>query len=172
MAFPTITTLPDAPQRGEVADTFTTKANAFVAALSTLESDINAWTTYAQGTFTNDLNAIKDAAQLAETNAETYKNAAEGFKDSAEEAVTDAQEAVSDAQEVEAAFYSLQNFKGLWSDLTGAINTPASVKHNGVFWLLLNNLADVTVSEPSTTNTDWTKAKDDVETIEFYSYFY
>jgi hypothetical protein len=47
------------------------------------------------------------------------------------------------------------NFKGAWSTLTGAINKPAQVLHNGAYWQLLNNLADVTASQPSPTNTDW-----------------
>lgn len=51
---------------------------------------------------------------------------------------------------------STANFKDLWENLTGPLNKPASVKHNGRFWLLLNNLADVTASEPSNSNPDWT----------------
>ena len=46
------------------------------------------------------------------------------------------------------------NFKGAWSSLTGALAKPASVSHNGRVWLLLNNLADVTLSEPGVTD-DW-----------------
>ena len=40
------------------------------------------------------------------------------------------------------------NFKGLWSGLTGALNVPASVYHNGNFWTLASNLADVTTATP------------------------
>lgn len=40
------------------------------------------------------------------------------------------------------------NFKGNWSALAGALNTPACVKHNGRFWLLLNNQADVAAAQP------------------------
>lgn len=47
------------------------------------------------------------------------------------------------------------NYKGLWSSLTGALSAPASVTHNNIAWLLLNNLANVTLSEPSVT-ADWT----------------
>ncbi len=43
---------------------------------------------------------------------------------------------------------------GLWSSLTGALNKPASVFHNGAVWKLLNNLADVTTSQPGVT-ADW-----------------
>lgn len=46
------------------------------------------------------------------------------------------------------------NFMGAWSSLTGALNKPASVSHTGRVWLLLNNLANVTTSEPGVT-ADW-----------------
>lgn len=48
------------------------------------------------------------------------------------------------------------NYKGQWSTLTGALNKPAAVGHGGLFWLLVNNLANVTTSEPGMTN-DWTR---------------
>ena len=40
------------------------------------------------------------------------------------------------------------NYKGLWSTLTGALNMPASVSHNGNYWALNANLADVTAATP------------------------
>lgn len=46
------------------------------------------------------------------------------------------------------------NYKDQWSTLTGALNKPAAVGHGGLFWLLVNNLANVTTSEPGMTN-DW-----------------
>lgn len=51
------------------------------------------------------------------------------------------------------------NFKGLWADLTGSLNIPATVSHNGKSWQLLNDLADVTASEPSVTS-DWQPVND------------
>jgi hypothetical protein len=47
------------------------------------------------------------------------------------------------------------NFKGIWGTLAGALAKPASVKHEGRFWLLLNNLANVEASEPGV-SADWT----------------
>jgi len=47
------------------------------------------------------------------------------------------------------------NFKGAWSDLTGALAMPACVYHDSQYWMLLDDLADVTASEPSDTNADW-----------------
>ena len=46
------------------------------------------------------------------------------------------------------------NFKGNWSSLTGALNKPASVQHNGALWALLNNLGNVTASQPGV-SADW-----------------
>jgi hypothetical protein len=50
---------------------------------------------------------------------------------------------------------NLLNFKGNWSDLTGALSQPATVYHSGAFWVLATDLADVTASEPTSANTDW-----------------
>lgn len=47
------------------------------------------------------------------------------------------------------------NFKGEWSGLTGALNKPATVRHLSIYWQLLNNLADVTLSVPGFGNADW-----------------
>lgn len=46
-------------------------------------------------------------------------------------------------------------FKGLWASLAGPLARPASVKHNGRFWLLLNDLANVAASQPGV-SADWT----------------
>lgn len=54
----------------------------------------------------------------------------------------------------EANTAAFANFKGAWSALTGALAKPASVFHNGAFWALLNNLADVAASQPGVTS-DW-----------------
>lgn len=40
------------------------------------------------------------------------------------------------------------NFKGAWSGLAGALNTPASVFHNETFWQLVSNVANVTAKVP------------------------
>ncbi|NOQ31783.1 MAG: hypothetical protein GQ570_11735 [Helicobacteraceae bacterium] len=53
---------------------------------------------------------------------------------------------------------SSANNKGNWSALTGALNIPASVNYNDSVWVLNVNLADVTASEPSGANSDWTDA--------------
>lgn len=53
------------------------------------------------------------------------------------------------------------NFVGEWSALSGPLNKPATVRHTGNFWVLLVNLADVTLSEPGV-SADWASASDEV----------
>lgn len=62
--------------------------------------------------------------------------------------------AAASATGTAAVALSAANFSGAWSALTGALAVPASVYHNGAFWLLLNNLANVTTSQPGVT-ADW-----------------
>lgn len=57
------------------------------------------------------------------------------------------------------AFASAANFKGRWSDATGAATVPSSYEHNGRIWLLLNDLADITAEEPSSSNTNYIPAQ-------------
>lgn len=59
----------------------------------------------------------------------------------------DAATAASAADAADAAI-AAANFKGAWSSLTGALNIPASVSHNGAVWMLLYNLANVASVEP------------------------
>ena len=50
------------------------------------------------------------------------------------------------------------NFKGNYSNLTGALNIPATVYYNDKYWQLLNNMADVTSEVPSVGATNWALA--------------
>ncbi len=49
------------------------------------------------------------------------------------------------------------NFKGNWNSLVGSLNIPASVRHNGQFWELLENIPDVTAEEPTISSTKWAR---------------
>lgn len=94
---------------------------------ATFEERNDAAVEYQFDTLPPALNAISDAA---------YQNALE-TKNLAQQAQGNA------------------NFKGLWSSLTGPLEIPASVYHDGDYWNLLVDLADVTASEPSASNSDW-----------------
>lgn len=49
------------------------------------------------------------------------------------------------------------NYVGKWEDLTGAYSLGVSVLHNDFTWLLLVDLANIALSEPTDLNTDWKK---------------
>ena len=122
----TITALPTpVPQRSDPTN-FAARADLFLAALPTFATETNL------------------VASEVNTNASTASSQA-GIAVSAANAATDAA-----SQSLAAA-----NFKGEWSTLTGALNKPACVKDNGRFWLLLNNLTNVTTSQPGV-SADWT----------------
>jgi hypothetical protein len=93
--------------------------------------------------------------QIADTNtaiteinntATTINNDAIAAANSAASAATSADNAAASA-----------NFVGAWVGQTGAANKPYSVSHKGDTWLLENNLADVTTSEPGISS-DWFNA--------------
>lgn len=100
---------------------------------------------YAYGTaMPGVVDGINDLAANAHTNAL-----------SANESATAAQQSALDATNAAAPALAAANFKGLWGDLTGPLSKPACVKHEGRFWMLLNNLANVAASQPGVT-ADWT----------------
>ena len=83
--------------------------------------------------------AAAQAAMVTETNA-----IAENVFNNATEAASLATTASSQVALASAA----ANYKGLWSSLSGALNMPASVSHNGNYWALNANLANVTTATP------------------------
>lgn len=119
MTIPTISTLPTAPARTDPPATFITRADAFLAALVTMQSELNT----SIGAMNTDIAGVNADATAAANSA--------------------------------ASAIAAANFKGNWSDLTGALDIPAAVAHSGGVWVLLEDLPDVTASEPSGANTDW-----------------
>ena len=107
---PTIDALPPAPQPTNTPSEFDSKAFALLAAQVAMVGDFNS------------------AAAATQQNA-TAAN---------ERAVAAASSAVS-AAGVSDAVLAAANFKGLWGSLSGALPKPATVKHNGRFWMLLNS---------------------------------
>lgn len=112
MAISDITPLPDPPSRGDAESDFTTKANAFLGALPTFQTQLN--------TFGDEANAQADQVDADKDTTLAARDAA----------------------------LAATNYKGDWSTLAGSLNTPASTQHEGYFWALNANVANVANEEP------------------------
>ncbi len=107
-------------------------------------------------TFGGAMPAVVAWIAAAVTNA--WNNAKAAFE-GADAAVSAAAAAAALRDQVLAAAH----FKDEWDKLAAlpnpadrVLNKPACVKNDGRFWMLRVNLADVALSEPSDSNTDWT----------------
>lgn len=127
----TITALPTPPSSSDPVN-FNSRADGFLGALPVFVTETNTVAGEVQA------NATDAAGSAASSSAQAVDAAA-----SASAAAASANTAALTA-----------NFKGAWAGLTGALAKPAAVLHNGAYWLLLNNLANVTTSQPGVT-ADW-----------------
>ncbi len=96
------------------------------------------------------LGSASDAEGSAET--ATIQAAASGA--SAADSATSASAALTErlsAEDAAAIAMSIANFRGRWGDLTGSLSVPAAVFHDGKYWQLLEDIADVTAEEPPST---------------------
>lgn len=131
------------PQRSDRAN-FAARGDAMMTALPGLVNGVNTAVDY--------IDAAADFVSAEADRAQTQANAASG---SAGQALgfaalssQEADRAAASADQAAQASLSVANFKGSWSSLVGALNMPAAVVHDGMIWLLLQNLSDVTAAEP------------------------
>lgn len=126
----TISAIPQGGQRGvQTRDAFVASQEAFQDHLhDNFDTEVN--------TFITQTNLVAGEVTTARNESVSAKN---------------------DAQTASSVSQASANYKGTWSSLTGALSVPSSVAHNGSFWLLNVNVADITLSEPTNINTDWTK---------------
>ena len=94
--------------------------------------------------FATKADAFLGALPTFATEANALATTVNGYK-------TDAETAQAAAEAAQAVAQTSANFKGNWSDQTGAAAIPYSVYHEGNYWQLVSNLADVTASEPGVT---------------------
>jgi hypothetical protein len=132
MAFTPISTALVAPNTAE-PDTFNDDADKWAADIIPWTAEVNA-----AGAYINEVGDQVDADKIASGASAT--------------AAANSATAALSSQNLAAAS---ADYKGLWSAQTGAANKPYSVFHNGSFWALNVNLANVTTQEPSLTNTNW-----------------
>jgi hypothetical protein len=139
MPIPEIPRLPTAPSRNRPTD-FADEADTFLSALPD---------------FGDNCNTLAGFCEVQATTAETIKDETSDIKDDTNAIKDLAYDAQVAAEAARDAAQSISDYKGEWSSLTGSLPIPASVYHDGSYWLLINSLADVTLSEPSESNSDW-----------------
>lgn len=120
----------------QTANEFSNSVDVFLSEINSYVAFTNSWSTEANALAVT-VNADKVAAALSATEAEA----------SAELAA------------------SSSNFEGDWNTLTGALTVPSTVYHASTYWQLLVDIADVTASEPSYSNTDWAYATPLIQNI-------
>jgi hypothetical protein len=162
-----IDALPPAPRPTDTPAEFDARSFALLGALDPMVTQANA----AIASANTNATAAKeqaDAAALSHNNAvadtTAIKNAAVADTTAIKnDAITQtglirdkALEYRDSAALSASAAQASANFKGDWSALTGALNTPATVRHAGKFWVLLANLANVTTAEPGV-SASWAK---------------
>ena len=118
MPAPTVPTLPPRPIRGDRLN-FPPVADTFVAAM-------DPWG-----------GAVQAVGQFVEQRANEAEAAQQAAAASAGLAGASADIAAAVA-----------GFAGAWEDLTGPLSMPASVAHDDAFWILIQDVADVTAHEP------------------------
>jgi hypothetical protein len=120
-----ITPLPTPPNRSKPS-TFSARADDFLGALPTFVSETNV--------VANDVLSTSEEASASAVQAGLEADRARDYRD-----VT---------LEYRDAAFAANNFKGVWSELTGSLIIPSSVLHNSRLWMLTENVADVTSVEP------------------------
>jgi len=105
----------------------TGELNTSIAAMNTVAGEME--------DLRDEAGVIKDETAVIQLATDTIRDETEAIK-----------------AETEAIFSSVAafaGFRGPWESLLpGAINLPASVYHNEAYWMLLENLSDVTAQEP------------------------
>lgn len=131
---PSVSDLPPAPNSAtDTPSEFDTKANNTVAAQVSMIPQINAANEWVEST----------AQEVYENAVEANDRAVDSENSSVSSAIFAANSAAS------------ANYVGVWSELSGALDRPASVQHNDSYWILNVDLPDVTASEPTPLNSDW-----------------
>lgn len=160
----TITALPTPPSRSDPGS-FAARGDSFLGALPALATEINAAITsinasVSTATTQAGLATTNGAAQVslaaAQAGLATTNGAAQVTLATTQAGL--AAGSATSAADMAALATASANYKGNWSALTGALSIPASVSHNGSFWALNTNTANVTTVTPGVSGV-WTQIK-------------
>lgn len=155
MAAPQSNPYPPAPGENDFGEDFDTLGRAFAAALEPRRLELQAQVDFVNDAVENIDMTVNDAVAGVTTTATNARDTSVSSANTAVVAASDAEQFRDQSEDAKAAALALVNFAGKWEDLVGSLNTPATVFHNGSYWYLLTDLADVTASEPANGNAAW-----------------
>lgn len=168
---PTFTPLgQEPPNRSMLEDEFVPAADNFAAWMPVIAGEMGLALTWTAEQLTliaevktqavNDIGTVKaETVSEIETIAGEAIQQAQGFAASAAGSAQASADSANDAAQAQAAAESIANFKGRYEDQSGELLKPATVLYESGFWVLLNNLAEVTASVPGPENPDWQLAQ-------------
>ena len=142
------------PKRTQPEEEFEINVPNFLDYIETLAPSINTWANQANNLDTEFESYVTEAQTQVTLAAAQVQLAADQVDLAADQVLLATNQASIATQQAEIAL-GASNYKGLWADLSGPLNKPASVAHDNQIWVLNNDLADVTASEPSDSNPDW-----------------
>lgn len=87
--------------------------------------------------------------------ADTFSSEIDVFSNQVNTQSTEMNATAIEVNQASVAAVGSANYKGLWSLATGAASKGESFLHENVVWALNVDLADITLSEPSSVNGDW-----------------
>jgi len=104
-------------------------------------------------TVAGEVTTTKNEAETAQIAAEDARDKAKEWaeKDAYVEVETDQYSAKHwsvKSEEYKDALLASVNFAGIWEDLSGSLNAPATVYHMSMFWQLTTDIIDITTKEP------------------------
>lgn len=102
--------------------------------------------------------AATDSTSVFNSRAFAWVAALAAFRTQTNAVATEVYDAYTEAIAAQATAIAAANYAGLWTSLTGAKNVPLMTRHNDTFWILLQNVADVTTQTPQAGSSYWAPA--------------
>ena len=127
-----------------------TKPNKDTQSLEVFDINVQNWVDYTTE-LPDEINVFIDELDIEVSNITAQAEIATIQAGIATDSATAAETAQSLAQ-------AAANYQGVWASISGSASTGISVYHDGLYWHLNVDLADITASEPSATNTDWSES--------------